>query len=179
MRKRQWMDRQLNISGKLLLMDILKRFGLDDRLSLNDVQYNAYERPYFSGSGFDFNIAHSGNIVVCCGVFENKVGVDIEQVKQVDLTGYDDHFTPNEWERINSNIDPYNAFYDCWTRKEAVLKATGTGLHTPLAAIDVSNDIVIYDEITYYLQMLNIDPGYKCCVAVTIPKNIDLYQLIF
>ncbi|HJP63420.1 MAG TPA: 4'-phosphopantetheinyl transferase superfamily protein [Mucilaginibacter sp.] len=164
LRKRIWIDRQLNIAGKLLLVEVLKQFR--QSLSLHDLQYNTHHRPYFNNS-IDFNIAHSGNLVICCGTNVGKIGADIEQVKEIDLAEYHDHFTANEWNIIRNYPDILNGFFNFWTRKESILKAIGTGLHTPLSSVDVANDDVNYDDVAYYIQKLNIDAGYPCHIATT------------
>jgi len=166
LRKREWVDRQLSVLGKLLLIKLLKELGLQKKLSLTDLHYNVFLRPYFNAS-FDFNIAHSGNIVMCCGSLNSKVGIDIEQIKKIDLDDYIDHFTENEWNHINRSSDRQEKFYHYWTRKEATLKAIGTGFHTPLASVDVSAGSLVYDEYEYYFQTLNISESYKCHIAAT------------
>src|ERR1700760_1660627 len=85
LRKRQWKDQQLSIAGKLLLLRLMKELGNNSTLS--DLQYNDYHRPHFV-NGPDFNIAHSGNMVICCGVDDGQTGIDIEQVKEIDLADY-------------------------------------------------------------------------------------------
>lgn len=164
LKKRLWIDRQLSIAGKLLALQTLKKLGCSPNLS--DLKYNVYKRPYFDGCP-DFNIAHSGNIVICCATDKGQAGIDIEQVKEIDLSDYPDYFTPNEWNKINSAPIPYEGFYDIWTRKEAVLKAIGTGFHTPLSSVDVSGDSLIYDDITYHIKSLAIHIDYKCHIATT------------
>ena len=117
LRKGQWIDRQLNIAGKLLLMEMLNQFQLP--LLLSDLQYNTHHRPYFD-SGIDFNIAHSGDLVICGGTDVGKIGADIEQVKEIDLAEYNDHFTANEWDIIRKYPDPFDVFFKFWARKDAV-----------------------------------------------------------
>ena len=175
LRKSRWIDKQLSITGKLLLLRLYKEF--DQQLTLSDLKYNAYHRPFFD-DGPDFNIAHSGNMAVCCGTDTGHVGIDIEQVKEIDLADYSDYFTPNEWDKINGYHDKYDGFYDFWTRKEAVLKAIGTGFHTPLSTVDVSEDTMSFDEVSYHIQTLNIRRDYKCHISTTIvPENIRLIQV--
>jgi 4'-phosphopantetheinyl transferase len=166
LRKKRWIDRQLSITGKLLLVEVLKLLGKGN-ISLNDLKYNALHRPYFDVD-IDFNIAHSGNIVVCCGTNKGQIGIDIEQIKSIDLADYTDYFTPNEWGIMNSYPDKFEGFYDFWTRKEAVLKAIGTGFHTPLSSVDVADDTIKYDGILYYIRPLDIAKGYKSHVSSTI-----------
>src|ERR1041384_1232680 len=76
LRKRLWRDRQLSVCGKLLLQELLKAHN--SIRSLDDLKYNEYYRPYFEDSP-DFNIAHSGNIVICAMADEGQIGIDIEQ----------------------------------------------------------------------------------------------------
>jgi 4'-phosphopantetheinyl transferase len=172
LRKRGWLDRQLSVLGKLLLIKLLKELGLQKKLSLTDLQYNIFHRPYFNAT-FDFNIAHSGNMVTCCGSLNGKVGMDIELIKKIDLDDYTDHFTENEWNHINRSSDRQERFYHYWTRKEAALKAIGTGFHTPLASVDVAGESLVYDDHEYHFQTLNIDESYKCHIASTSgPLNI-------
>lgn len=171
LRKKQWMDVQLSIGGKLLLVETLKQFGKEN-LPLDTLKYNNHHRPYFE-TDIDFNIAHSGNMVVCFATDNGQIGVDIEQIKEIDLTEYADYFTPNEWDIINNYPNRFEGFYDFWTRKEAVLKAIGTGFHTPLSSVDVSDDELKYDGITYHIQSFQIADGYKSHFAATIkPQGI-------
>jgi 4'-phosphopantetheinyl transferase len=164
MRKRQWIDRQLTISGKLLLLWLLKE--RKSALTLEGIKTTSYQRLYFE-DGPDFNIAHSGNMVACCMTDTGRVGIDIEAVKEIDLSDFTDYFTPNEWKRIGGCPNVFDVFYDFWTRKEAVLKAIGTGLHTPLSAVDVSGESLLYDHIVYHLRAIPLAAGYKCHIAST------------
>jgi 4'-phosphopantetheinyl transferase len=175
LRKRLWLDRQLYIAGKLLLLQVLKKLGLNRELTLADLKYNAYHRPYFDAD-MDFNIAHSGYIVMCCGTLAGKTGIDIEQVNEIDLGDYTDYFTKNEWGHINKADNSQDEFYYFWTRKEAVLKAIGTGFHTPLSSVDVSGENLVYDDVTYHLYQLDINDEYKCHIACT--EEIENIRLI-
>jgi 4'-phosphopantetheinyl transferase len=169
--KWQWIDRQLSIVGKLLLGEVLRKFGLE-QLTLNDLKSDTHHRPYFEGN-IDFNISHSGNLVICCGTDKGKTGIDAEQVKAIDLEEYTDYFTTNEWSRIRGTIDPSHGFFDFWTRKEAVLKAIGTGFHTPLSSVDVANETLIHNNTTYYIQKIDLHDDYCCNIAITQKQEIN------
>ncbi|MFI5161029.1 MAG: 4'-phosphopantetheinyl transferase family protein [Sphingobacteriales bacterium] len=176
LRKTQWMDRQLSLGGKLLLVEALQQLGKED-LSLADMKYNSYHRPYFE-TGIDFNIAHSGNMVICCVTNNGQIGIDTEQITRIDLTEYTDYFTPNEWNIINNYPNQFAGFYDFWTRKEAVLKAIGTGFHTLLSSIDVSDDNIKYDDLLYHIRPLDIADGYKSHIATTIdPEAVRIIKV--
>lgn len=169
-RKRRWIDKQLTIAGKLLLIKALQALGAEGQFKLSGLHYNSHKRPYFDGN-IDFNISHSADIVICCATDQGQIGVDIEEIKEIDLADYPDYFTSNEWRYINAHTSKFDGFYNFWTRKEAVLKAIGTGFHTPLDEVDVSEDIISYDNITYYIQRMDIHDNYKCHMATTIKQN--------
>ncbi|MDB4924604.1 4'-phosphopantetheinyl transferase superfamily protein [Mucilaginibacter sp.] len=173
LKKRNHSDVQLSVGGNLLVLELLKHFNLD--LTLNDLLYNPYHRPYFN-AGFDFNISHAGNRVICCATTQGKVGIDIELTAPVNFD-YDDYFTTIEQQNIRSNKDPNTEFFKYWTRKEALLKAIGTGVYTPLLAMDVSGDIFTYKGETYYLSPIDIDPAYQSCMAHTVKQEIAIQYL--
>ena len=103
--------------------------------------YNAQDKPSLSPPAeFQFNVAHSGNFVLIA-VAKTAVGVDIEQIKLDRAYQMIARRFFSEWETaVLQNIpaaDQAQAFYTCWTRKEAYLKGIGTGLTTKLDSFDV------------------------------------------
>jgi len=54
---------QLAVCGKLLLIMLLEKLSLN--LSLSELRYDSYHRPFFNAD-FDFNISHAGNRVIWC-----------------------------------------------------------------------------------------------------------------
>lgn len=172
MLKRQQRDRQLSVAGYLLLLKLIEHFGIN--LKLDDLQYNPYQRPGFDG--FDFNISHSGDRVICCATDTGKLGVDIELINPVAIN-YDDYFIRAEQQNIRAAANPDMAFFKYWTRKEAVLKAVGTGVYTPLLDIDVSADKVAYQTEVYYLSTIEIDAAFAGCIACTIPQELLLKKV--
>ena len=88
-----------------------------------------------------FNLSHSGDYMQLAVAESIPIGIDIEQVKAFDNLAQvaERFFAPEESSallelRDAQRIEP---FFRCWTRKEAVLKAVGTGLSTPLDAFVV------------------------------------------
>jgi 4'-phosphopantetheinyl transferase len=89
-----------------------------------------------------FNISHSGDLVLIAIAKGRAVGVDVEKIR----TDLDPDsiaarfFSANECKVLASLAGPerYQAFFTCWTRKEAYLKARGVGLSVPLDRFDVS-----------------------------------------
>jgi 4'-phosphopantetheinyl transferase len=94
-----------------------------------------------SARGLQFNASGSADLAVCAVTCGRSVGIDIEHLREncdPDLVRY--AFCESEradFERIPRDQQPA-AFYRAWTRKEAFLKATGSGLSRPLASFAVS-----------------------------------------
>ena len=89
-----------------------------------------------------FNLAHSGGLALCAVAQGREVGVDLEQIRLVDEADQiaERFFSARECATIRAlpSRTRQAAFFTCWTRKEAVVKAWGTGLALPLDRFDVS-----------------------------------------
>ena len=163
-RFRQWKDRLLHLAGKLLLLQALQDFGYDNQV-LCLLRYNEYGRPYLPGADIDFNIAHSGDYVLCAVGQQARLGVDIEKISQVDFADFTNVMTPEQWARINNSPDPLHSFFNCWAIKESVIKADSRGLSIPLNDIFIGNETATCNGRTWYLKQLNIDEGYCAFLA--------------
>jgi 4'-phosphopantetheinyl transferase len=110
------------------------------------LQVTAYGKPYVASHGtqppLQFNLAHAQAIAVLAITWQRRVGIDVEPVRDLpDSLSIAEHFfaapevqalqaMPAEWQA--------QAFFDCWTRKEAFVKALGEGLSYPLHRFVVS-----------------------------------------
>jgi 4'-phosphopantetheinyl transferase len=95
-------------------------------------------------TGLEFNLSHSANLAILGVSWGQTIGVDVERVDphrdvQGILTRF---FAPGEQEEFLAiaEDDQRSAFYRGWSRKEAFLKALGTGLATALDSFEVSLD---------------------------------------
>ena len=98
--------------------------------------------PRFAATGLRFNVTHCDDVAVYAFAHEREVGVDVEAVRP--LRDADDvaerFFSPREniAYRALPAADRAQGFFNCWTRKEAFVKALGGGLHIALDRFDVS-----------------------------------------
>jgi 4'-phosphopantetheinyl transferase len=95
-------------------------------------------------SAIQFNLSHSGDLALCGAAREQPLGVDVEVVRRLDdlQALLRSSFSANEQRQFDA-LEPalrHEAFFAAWTRKEAVIKALGTGLSTEPARIEVSID---------------------------------------
>lgn len=100
------------------------------------------ERGKPSLPALDFNLSHSGGLALLAVARSRAVGVDVEQVRpEVDTEGIARRFfSAVEVEALLGLPEPerVDAFFRCWTRKEAYIKACGEGLWLALDKFDVT-----------------------------------------
>lgn len=107
-------------------------------------QFGDYGKPTIIASNIEFNISHSANSIVMAFTLKSKIGIDVEYTKKsIDVKKISEHFFSKE--EISSLLSLHKnyqqqAFYNCWTRKEAFIKALGCGLSFPLDQFVVSLD---------------------------------------
>jgi len=88
-----------------------------------------------------FNVSHSGGMALYGFSWSGEIGVDVEQHRRIgereDIARR--FFHPDECARILALPAEARdqAFFDCWARKEAYIKATGMGLYLPLTGFQV------------------------------------------
>jgi len=160
-RYRQWQDQQAGLLGKLLLRKGLNALNYVGD-SLYKIEYTAYKRPMIKDA-MDFNISHSGKYVICAIDSTYKIGVDIEKIKPVDISIYKSQMTNHEWNEINIAANKTLAFYDYWTKKEAVIKANGKGLSIPLQSFTIKNSMTTIENSNWYTLPIQIDSDFYCC----------------
>jgi 4'-phosphopantetheinyl transferase len=123
------LSRYLNISSHILRFD-----------------YNPYGKPSLivtqGGNTLRFNLSHSRGMALIALTKNRDIGVDIEGINQKFscLEIAQKFFSPLESSVLRSLPEHLQAtaFFTCWTRKEAYIKAVGKGLSIPLNKFDVS-----------------------------------------
>ena len=89
-----------------------------------------------------FSISHSDGLALYAIAWNREIGADLERVRLLDEAEViaQRFFSTNEVEAIQKlpQGQRIQGFFNCWTRKEAYLKATGLGLSRPLNEIIVS-----------------------------------------
>jgi len=79
-------------------------------------------------TGLHLSLAHSGDVAIAVCSARN-VGVDLEQIRSKPASLLDYILADEEREHVhNLDLDSERTLFLCWTVKEAVLKANGTGL---------------------------------------------------
>jgi len=106
-------------------------------------EYSEYGKPLLhERAGFEFNLSHAGELAVLAVTTVAPIGVDVELVRTIPdlLPIANSLFSSIEYDEIESKCANcrLRAFLNCWTRKEAIVKALGEGLSIPLNLFSVS-----------------------------------------
>ncbi|MCA1567210.1 MAG: 4'-phosphopantetheinyl transferase superfamily protein [Acidobacteria bacterium] len=139
-------DRDHFIAARGLLRRLLGRYLAQPPDSLR-FAYGAYGKPSLGGAAaaaqdLRFNLSHSHELALYAFARGRELGVDLEHMRP-DFAGEDiaeRFFSAREVSMLRTLPAEARtpAFFNCWTRKEAYIKARGEGLSHPLDAFDVS-----------------------------------------
>ncbi|WP_051966786.1 4'-phosphopantetheinyl transferase family protein [Kitasatospora mediocidica] len=133
-------------------------------------------RPTLPGTGLEVSISHAGDLVAVAVTAVGPVGIDVEHIDPELSTADLLPHVLSEVEREASAVDTGFGFHRMWTRKEAVLKATGDGLRVPLSGLGVSAPdaeprLLFLDGSTrpverFVMADLDAGAGYAASIAV-------------
>ncbi|MFD1773336.1 4'-phosphopantetheinyl transferase family protein [Paenibacillus rhizophilus] len=168
---------------RILWADLLIRVLIMDKYKLKNEEIsfitNPYGKPVFEGDpSFAFNLSHSGNWIVAAVAEQGQwIGVDIEEIRPIELDIAERFFAPAEYRHLitESKSRQLGYFYDLWTLKESYLKATGAGLTLPLDSFAIHKDresgtISIsqtHSAHAFFFRQYDVDPSYKLSVCST------------
>jgi 4'-phosphopantetheinyl transferase len=138
-------DRRRFIAGRGILRKIISAY-LALAPDVVRFEYNEYGKPFISDDqirgALSFNVSHSNGMALYAFVRGRRVGVDIEYMREdfATLGVAESFFSKDEFEELNASpIDRRTeAFFNCWSRKEAYIKAIGMGVSYPLDGFTVS-----------------------------------------
>lgn len=150
-------------------------------------EYSDYGKPALNAChSLSFNLSHSENQAVYAFGLNRRLGIDLEKHdEQVEkLTIANRFFSPNETAVLAKVPEDKQtrAFYACWTRKEAFIKAIGAGLSCPLDAFEVSFlpgepaallRLELPGEQRENWRLVDISPDEKFSAAIATDKAIS------
>lgn len=177
-------DREHFIVARGVLRALLG-FYLNKAPECLSFRYSSHGKPALAGaSGGDtvrFNLSHSHGVALYAITRGREVGIDLEYIRSdLDIAPIAERFFSRREIATLQTLPPERqrqAFFLCWTRKEAYIKAKGEGLSLPLDQFDVSlipgepatllSTQSDPDEVfRWSLQELSPTPGYAAALAV-------------
>jgi 4'-phosphopantetheinyl transferase len=175
-------DRARYVFAHAVLRNVLSRY-VDH--TPQDIQFarNPFGKPFVDetrGIAPEFNLSHAGELVLVGVCDSQRVGIDVEEIRPMDDVSSiaESHYTQQECAFIFGKPPEHRelAFFHCWTRKEAYVKALGKGLSIPLNSFETlsqagfgqsadSGSDSPYNE-SWQLADLDVPEGYVAAVAV-------------
>lgn len=145
--------------------------------------YGARGKPVLAGNDarFQFNLAHSDEIAVCAVTRDRLAGIDVEKIRKMDDLEQiaRRYFSRNEQADLLrlGEAERHLGFFNCWTRKEAYLKATGEGVTACLDQFQVTlipgdrpalvnRDGMPEESSRWEFHDLKPAPGYASALAI-------------
>lgn len=171
-------------AGRGLLRSLLGKYLA---LSPDEIifSYNKHGKPYLAPgqtrSDLRFNLSHSDELALFAFTIGRDIGIDLERIRPKRSTRgiAESFFAPREVAALFALSDDQHtsAFFRCWTRKEAYIKAKGAGMSIPLDSFAVSLAPDAPAELLWVrdnpeepsrwtLTTLCPDPAFAACVAV-------------
>jgi 4'-phosphopantetheinyl transferase len=133
----------------------------------------------FPLTSLKFNISHSENKILI-SISEVETGVDVEMIKpgmefkELIKT----YFSNTEQQKILDAAQPAETFYKYWTRKEAVLKASGIGITDELKKIEVSepeNDSPFAEN--FFITSFMVESFYASIASAGINLKLNFFRI--
>src|SRR5271154_5549741 len=121
------------IAGRAILRDLIAGYLAQPPATIR-FEYNEWGKPAltagFAARDLRFNLSHSQDLAMYAYVLERDVGVDLEMI-QAEVANEriaENFFSPLEVETLSALPLEHQAerFFNCWTRKEAYVKARGS-----------------------------------------------------
>lgn len=118
-------DRIRGAVSAVLIRSVAAKAFPDQKISIVRTEHG---KPYISGvEGFDFNISHSGDLIVYASG-RRPLGVDVEMEKSIKPEKFRRFFSETEMEMLSCDPEPEKLFFRMWTIKEAFSKMIGIGI---------------------------------------------------
>jgi 4'-phosphopantetheinyl transferase len=184
-------DREAYIASRGILRKLIASYvGLAPEM-LN-FTYNKQGKPFLTsdcgGEWLNFNVSHANQLALYAFRSCGAVGIDVECVRDVVDMNQVAANTFSTAENLAWQSAPAfqrsEAFFNCWTRKEAFIKALGLGLSYPLANFDVTlhphkpaRFLRIEDEVVDEWSLVDLRPADGFIGAVAAPSPTFEVQL--
>lgn len=147
-----------------------------------------FGKPFLPDGELHFNLSDTKDAIAFAVCRSVEIGVDVETIdRRVDHEAVSAHyFTPEEQHRIAQSEQPKRTFLEFWTRKEAVLKASGVGIMDDLRSLRVDEavnkltiahpEFIAMAAAEYHVRTWRIGEGHS--ISLASPKPVE-HVLLF
>ncbi len=151
-------DRKLSAVAGLFFRTVEVKYNV--RITIDED-----DKPQTNRSDVNFNVSHSGSMVVCA-VSDVPVGIDVEAIgNNLDISK--DVMMKEEYEIFMSMDNREEVFCRMWTIKESYMKALGKGLSIPPNTFDIIKENGLrHDGFPNGLKVRELESPEGYCVSV-------------
>ena len=179
-------DAERFIAGRGILRVLLSSYARASAAEL-PLAEDSNGKPFLDGPAralsLHFNVAHSDDVALYAVAWGTPVGVDVEHLRAIrELRALaESHFSRREYRsllRLPERVRTYG-FFCCWTRKEALLKATGAGVTGGLDTFEVSVGPAVPVRLlrcrgdSSSWSLLHLRPERRCVGALAVWGGCD------
>ena len=163
-------DRMRYLAGKVLSKQLLMQYLDEEEIVFFTHKLGkTYHKPITGKQNIEFNISHSGNMLLAAFARNMDIGVDVQEMAE--CQDYrkiaKNFFAPSEAEYIEKRKDE-TLFFRFWAAKEAYLKAIGIGINQGMDFFSVTNGVIKeHGKIKQDWWLIPLElHGYAAYVAV-------------
>jgi 4'-phosphopantetheinyl transferase len=153
--------RAASLLGLQLVKRGIRALGFAD-FDLKAIRFPRGGKPYCN-LPVDFNISHSGDMVVCALSTNSRIGIDIERLREIRIAAFERFLKTRERAWVGENT---RRFFELWTQKEAVVKSYGEGGITNIRRVNIEHGKGTLASQTWTLHELSIHSNYVAHVAI-------------
>lgn len=184
LRFRREQDRRCFMAARIVLRRLLAQYTGCPAAQL-ELRVTEWGKPHLPASPIFFNVSHSGGQVLLAFADGVPMGVDIERVR----SGVSARQIARRWftsEEVRwMEEEPATErvrFFQLWTRKEALVKATGSGLFRELHSFSALPDRVRLEDGSaageWFLRTLEAPPGFAAAIAAAAEWVPDCFEAV-
>jgi len=193
-KKRESIQRFINDKARLsslLGLRLLKLCADDEGIpafSLADIRYPETGKPYWqskSAQWLDFNITHSGDVILVAMSRTLNIGVDVEKIRSLKSLSFKMVMSAEELMQIQQTPAE---FFNLWSKKEAVVKAANTAGIARMRDVGLDKGQAMLDDACWHLEslgkLMGIEDTYSAHLATSQPvadlilKEISVEDLV-
>lgn len=175
-------DRKLGVYAEVLARCMICMRS-DVNYQHTEIKASPTGKPYLTEYPcYEFSISHTKNAVVAA-VSDKPVGVDVEKIRDIDISIARRVFSENELAWLGGmDENTKHRFFTLWTKKEALGKFYGTGLMNGIKSLDSMGSLPggKIETLTSGEYIVSICSGYECqeidFTRISEPELLEMWR---
>ncbi|MBR8845634.1 MULTISPECIES: 4'-phosphopantetheinyl transferase superfamily protein [Pseudoalteromonas] len=162
---RRYSEKQVKIVSRAFLRAVLAKYTGQSPKSIQFAR-GLHGKPKLANADmqFEFNLSHSDDLLACAVSLDQPVGIDVERIRYKRNLKHlgKSVFSPSEQCEFEQLSEQHQElyFFDRWTLKESLIKATGKGLTTKLSKVSFGKRDAIASFSVSGQQLVEVSGEY-------------------